>query len=229
MNQAIEICFTNAYTNREKERTVFEKDADFPKVTVILRGYDYEQCRCVVSQLVGTRLGAVEVAMNTPGAAETIRRLVDEFGHDVRVGAGTVVSTERAHAAAEAGAAFMLSPICFTQEIFDIARDAGAVTVPAAFSPTEVATMFDMGADIVKIFPAATLGARYLTDIQAPLDWMPLMVVGGVNGANVQEFFDAGASYAGIGSGIFKKEDILAKNVDALAAQVRAFEQSVRW
>ena len=85
MNQAIEICFTNAYTNREKERTVFEKDADFPKVTVILRGYDYEQCRCVVSQLVGTKLGAVEVAMNTPGAAETIRRLVDEFGHDVRV------------------------------------------------------------------------------------------------------------------------------------------------
>lgn len=208
---------------------MFAKDADFPKVTVILRGYTYEQCRCVVSKLVGTKLGAIEVAMNTPGAAETIARLVDEFDGDVRVGAGTVISAERARAAAKAGASFMLSPICFTQEIFDIARAAGAVTVPAAFSPTEITQMFAMGADIVKVFPAARLGAKYLSDIQAPLDWMPLMVVGGVNGSNVQEYFDAGASYAGIGSGIFRKEDILAMNADALERQVREFEQKVRW
>ena len=123
----------------------------------------------------------------------------------------------------------MLSPICFTREIFDIARSAGAVTVPAAFSPTEIATMFDMGADIVKVFPAARLGAKYLSDVQAPLDWMPLMVVGGVNGENVQEFFDAGATYAGIGSGIFKREDILSMNVEALKQQVKDFEQKVRW
>lgn len=208
---------------------MFAKDASFPKVTVILRGYTYEQCRGVVSSLVGTRFGAVEVAMNTPGAAETIGRLADEFGGEVLIGAGTVISPERARAAADAGASFMLSPICFTQEIFDIARSAGAVTVPAAFSPTEIATMFDMGADIVKVFPAARLGAKYLSDVQAPLDWMPLMVVGGVNGENVQEFFDAGATYAGIGSGIFKREDILSMNVEALKQQVKDFEQKVRW
>lgn len=208
---------------------MFDKSADFPKVTVILRGYTYEQCRCVVQQLVGTKLAAVEVAMNTPGAAETIGKLVKEFGDEVRVGAGTVINPERAHAAAEAGARFMLSPICFTQEIFDIAREAGAVTVPAAFSPTEIHTMFEMGADIVKVFPAARLGAKYLSDVQAPLDWMPLMVVGGVNAGNVQEFFDAGATYAGIGSGIFNKDDIRDMNADALASQVRTFEQSVRW
>lgn len=208
---------------------MFQKDADFSRVTVILRGYSYEQCRCVVSQLVGTRLGAVEVAMNTKGAAETIAKLVDEFGDEVSIGAGTVISPERARAAADAGARFMLSPICFTQEIFDIAHEAGAVTVPAAFSPTEVWNMFEMGADIVKIFPAGRLGAKYISDIQAPLDWMPLMVVGGVNGGNVQEFFDAGATYAGIGSGIFNKQDILDMNADALAAQIEAFENSVRW
>lgn len=212
-----------------KGRNVFGRDADFPKVTVILRGYSYEQCRCVVSQLVGTRLRAVEVAMNTVGAAEIIRRLAKEFGRDVRIGAGTVVSPERAHDAVEAGATFLLSPIGFTQEIFDIARSAGAISVPAAFSPTEIVSMFDMGADIVKVFPAARLGAKYLSDIQAPLDWMPLMAVGGVNGQNVQEYFDAGASYAGIGSGIFQKADILALNADALARQVREFEQRVRW
>lgn len=208
---------------------MFSKDADFPRVTVILRGYSYEQCRCVVEQLVGTRLGAVEVAMNTEGAAETIAKLVNEFGSEVKIGAGTVTTVERAKTAAAAGSAFMLSPVCFTPEIFTIAKDAGAVCVPAAFSPTEVFTMFEQGADIVKIFPAARLGAKYLSDIQAPLNWMPLMVVGGVNGSNVQEFFDAGATYAGIGSGIFEKSDIIAMNADKLAEQVKSFENSVRW
>lgn len=208
---------------------MFEKTSDFPKVTVILRGYTYEQCCCVVRQLVGTKLSAVEVAMNTSGAADIIARLVEEFGEEVRIGAGTVTTPERARAAAKAGSKFMLSPICFTPEIFQIARDAGAVTVPAAFSPTEIHSMFEQGADIVKVFPAARLGAKYLSDVQAPLDWMPLMVVGGVNAHNVQEFFDAGASYAGIGSGIFEKDDIRAMNYNALAAQVKAFEQNLRW
>lgn len=208
---------------------MFDKTSDFPKVTVILRGYTYEQCCCVVRQLVGTKLSAVEVAMNTSGAADIIARLVEEFGEEVRIGAGTVTTPERARAAAKAGSKFMLSPICFTPEIFQIARDAGAVTVPAAFSPTEIHSMFEQGADIVKVFPAARLGAKYLSDVQAPLDWMPLMVVGGVNAHNVQEFFDAGASYAGIGSGIFEKDDIRAMNSNALAAQVKAFEESVRW
>lgn len=208
---------------------MFEKTSDFPKVTVILRGYTYEQCCCVVRQLVGTKLSAVEVAMNTSGAADIIARLVEEFGEEVRIGAGTVTTPERARAAAKAGSKFMLSPICFTPEIFQIARDAGAVTVPAAFSPTEIHSMFEQGADIVKVFPAARLGAKYLSDVQAPLDWMPLMVVGGVNAHNVQEFFDAGASYAGIGSGIFEKDDIRAMNSNALAAQVKAFEQNLRW
>lgn len=208
---------------------MIEETCAFPKVTVILRGYTYEQCRCVVRNLVGTKLNAVEVAMNTPGAADTIARLADEFGCEVHIGAGTVTTPERAHAAAEAGAGFMLSPINFTEEIFEIAREAHAITVPAACTPTEVVKMFDMGADIVKIFPAACATQRFFRDIQAPLDRMPLMAVGGVNGANVQEYFDAGAEFAGIGSGIFEKADILAMNEDALIQQIHTFEANVEW
>ena len=208
---------------------MFDETSDFPKVTVILRGYDYEQCRCVVKQLVGTKLNAVEVALNTPGAIETIAKLVDEFGNEVSIGAGTVTTVERAKAAAKAGSRFMLSPINFSQEIFDIAKEAGAVTVPAAFSPTEIVRMFDTGADIVKVFPAGRLGPKFFSDVQAPLDPMPLMAVGGVNGGNVQEFFDAGCRYAGIGSGIFEKDDIRSKNSEALARQISDFEAKVTW
>ena len=208
---------------------MFDKNAGFPKVTVILRGYTYEQCRCVVEQLVGTKLNAVEVAFNTPGAAGIIERLNEEFGSEVKIGAGTVTTEERAVAAVKAGAHFMLSPINFSDRIFEIAKDAGVVTVPAAFSPSEIVEMFDKGADIVKVFPAGILGPKYFSDVQAPLDYLPLMAVGGVNGGNVQDFFDAGCSYAGIGSGIFDKQDIREMNSSALADQITEFEKRVRW
>lgn len=201
----------------------------FPKVTVILRGYDYDQVRTVVKSMVGTRLGAVEIAMNTPGAAEIIEKIAREFGNDVIVGAGTVTTTDRALAAAKAGARFALSPICFTDEIFGICKAAGMKTVPSGFSPTEVMNMFDKGADIVKIFPASILGPKYISAIQAPLDPLPLMVVGGVNANNCQEYFDQGAAFAGIGSGIFEKQDIRDMNEAALKESIRTFEQKVRW
>ena len=201
----------------------------FPKVTVILRGYSYEECRCVVGCLVGSRIGSVEIAMNTPGAGRIIEGLTSEFGEEIMIGAGTVVTPERAKTAINAGSKFLLSPVCFTDEIFDIARDAGVVTVPAGFSPTEIYTMLEKGADIVKVFPAARVGPKYFSDIQGPLDALPLMAVGGVNAENAQGYFDGGATYVGIGSGIFNPADIRAMNIDEIGRQIRIFEEKIRW
>ena len=75
----------------------------FPKVTVILRGYTYSQTRTVVKNLVGTCLGSVEITMNTPGALESIRKISQEFGAQIMVGAGTVLTYEEAVEAIEAG------------------------------------------------------------------------------------------------------------------------------
>lgn len=201
----------------------------FPKVTVILRGYSYEECRCVVGCLVGSRIGSVEIAMNTSGAGRIIDGLTSEFGEEIMIGAGTVVTPERAKTAINAGSKFLLSPVCFTDEIFDIARDAGVLTVPAGFSPTEIYTMLEKGADIVKVFPAARVGPKYFSDIQGPLDALPLMAVGGVNAENAQEYFDRGATYVGIGSGIFNPADIRAMNIDEIGRQIRIFEEKIRW
>lgn len=82
----------------------------FPKVTVILRGYTYSQTRTVVRNLVGTCLGSVEITMNTPGALESIRKISQEFGGQIMVGAGTVLTYEEAVEAIEAGAAFCCLP-----------------------------------------------------------------------------------------------------------------------
>ena len=71
-----------------------------------------------------------------------------------------------------------MSPTVFEKRILDLCRERGVVSVPGAFSPSEIRQSFLDGADIVKIFPAGRLGSRYVSDIQAPLGKMPLMVVG---------------------------------------------------
>ena len=195
---------------------------DFPKVTVILRGYTYSQIRTVVKNLIGTELKAVEITMNTPGALDCIQKISEEFGDKILIGAGTVMTYEEAQQSIEAGAAFLLAPTVFSKEILDLCKEKGVVSVPGAFSPSEIYRSFEDGADIVKVFPAARLGSKYLTDIQAPLGKLPLMVVGGVNTGNLEEYFRAGASYAGIASGIFNKDDILQENEVNLKESIKA-------
>ena len=197
---------------------------NFPKVTVILRGYTYSQVRTVVKNLVGTKLNAVEITMNTPDALEIIRKISAEFGERIKVGAGTVLTYEEAQQAIEAGAAFLLSPTVFEKRILELCREKHVICVPGAFSPSEIHQSFVDGADIVKVFPADRLGSQYLKDLAAPLGKMPLMVVGGVNTKNVREYLEAGAAFAGIASGIFKKEDILCENEAGIRASILEME-----
>lgn len=204
-------------------------EALLPKVTVILRGYETDQVLCVVEQLVGTRVNSVEVTSNSPQAMQSIAAARKEFGSEVHIGAGTITDLDLAKRAVDAGVEFMLSPIMFTKEMFDYAKQNDVITVPAAFSPSEVVKMFDMGADIVKVFPAGQLGPEYIKAVQAPLGKLPLMVVGGVSTENVQSYFDKGAAYAGIGSGIFDPEDIRACNKDNLAAAIKRLEENIHW
>lgn len=197
---------------------------NFPKVTVILRGYNYSQIRIVVRCLLGTNLQAVEITMNTPDAVNVIGKINREFGDSIKVGAGTVTTFEEAKAVIKEGAAFILSPVMLSQKIIDLCRENNVVSVPAAFSPSEIKAMLDCKADIIKIFPASRLGPKYISDVQAPLGKFPAMVVGGINAGNVNEYFEAGAQFAGIASGIFNKEDILNENEEGLAASIKYFE-----
>lgn len=197
---------------------------DFPKITVILRGYTYSQVRTVVKQLVGTSLNSVEITMNSPDVIQTITKISDEFGDQILVGAGTVTTYEEAKAAIKAGARFLLSPIMLSQEILDLCKLNHVISVPASMTPTEIKRSLDMGADIVKVFPARTMGINYFNDIQAPLGRLPLMAVGGVDGNNVLDYLAAGAAFVGIGSGIFSKDDILHEEEEGLKQSIVDFE-----
>ncbi|WP_251548883.1 bifunctional 4-hydroxy-2-oxoglutarate aldolase/2-dehydro-3-deoxy-phosphogluconate aldolase [Neobacillus muris] len=197
----------------------------FPKITFILRGFTYKQVRQVVGILLDTKINSLEIPLNSPNAFDTIKKINEEFGDKIVVGAGTVLNHENAVKSIEAGAKFLLSPIMMSRKTIEYCKENRVISIPAAFSPTEVYQSFQDGADIVKIFPAARLGSKYISDIRAPLGEMPLMAVGGVNSDNAEEFFKAGTSFLGIGSGIFNLESLENGETEQLKMKIRKLEK----
>lgn len=200
---------------------------NFPKVTIILRGYKFSQVRTIMKVLSESSVKSVEITMNTPSAVEMISKLSNEFGGTMNIGAGTVTTLEQAKDAIAAGAKFILSPTMLSKEIIDLCREHSVISVPGAMTPTEISRSFQDGADIVKVFPAISCGTRFFKDVKAPLGDLPLMAVGGVSKDNAKEFFKGGADFLGIGSGIFTKEDIINENVEGLSKSLREFEEKI--
>ena len=196
--------------------------------TSILRGYDYSQVRDVVSTLVGSKVvGNVEITLNTEDAIETIRKISDEFGDKINVGAGTVLDYHHRVLACEAGATFVLAPDAMTREMLDYCQKNDVVSVPGAFTPSEIREQFRRGADVVKVFPANEVSYGYAKKVCEPLGDLPLMAVGGVNAGNVAEVLDSGYTYVGSAGGIFKKQDILSHNLAGMRDSLAAFEAAV--
>lgn len=197
---------------------------DYPKITIIMRGYSYEQAMLIMKVLshYDHKIG-VEVTTNNPDYLKIIQDGNDRYGQQVDIGVGTVLKVSQAKDAIEAGAKFMLGPKQFSDDIFALAKKENVITVPGAMTPSEVYDQFERGADIVKIFPAVTTGASFFKQIQGPLGPQKLMAVGGVNLQNSKEFMDNGAGYLGIGSNFFNKEDVQNLNEEALHQSVEEF------
>ncbi|MBE9387821.1 bifunctional 4-hydroxy-2-oxoglutarate aldolase/2-dehydro-3-deoxy-phosphogluconate aldolase [Vagococcus salmoninarum] len=198
------------------------KLADYPKYTIIMRGYSYAEAEAILLATAGIEQEfAVEVTLNTPNALEHISKLNETFGSKIQIGAGTVRTLADVKEAITAGAKFLLGPHGFTTEMFQFAKSKGVLTVPSAMTPTEINEMFAAGADIVKIFPASVVTPTFFKDVQAPLGKLPLMAVGGITLENASTFFAKGAGYLGIGSGMFQVEDLKTLNVKNLTASLQ--------
>lgn len=185
------------------------KIEEYSKYTIIMRGYTLEQAMAVVEVAVNySNYFAVEVTLNTPDALNIITELNKNYGDRIKIGAGTVRQIEDARQAIAHGAKFLLGPHIFTKELIEYCKEHKILTIPAAMTPSEINLMFSLGADIVKIFPAATVQPHFFKDVQGPLGNLRLMAVGGVSLENAQSFIDSGAQYLGLGSSLFSKESI---------------------
>ncbi|HCM86780.1 MULTISPECIES: bifunctional 4-hydroxy-2-oxoglutarate aldolase/2-dehydro-3-deoxy-phosphogluconate aldolase [Enterococcus] len=195
---------------------------DYPRFTIIMRGYTFQQADAILKAMKSLENDfAVEMTLNTPDALSQIKQLTEKYGKTIHIGAGTVRTMKDVKEAIQAGAEFLLGPHIFTKEMLDYAKQHGVLAVPAAMTPSEINEMFDLGADIVKIFPASVVSPRFFKDVQAPLGKLPLMGVGGISVENAQAFFENGASYLGLGSGMFNKSDLESLDSDKLAESMQ--------
>ncbi|MFL2097429.1 bifunctional 4-hydroxy-2-oxoglutarate aldolase/2-dehydro-3-deoxy-phosphogluconate aldolase [Marinilactibacillus psychrotolerans] len=200
----------------------------FPTVTVIFRGFSKEQVIIAIEQLEKSkREYAVEITLNSPDAFTTIKAASKKYGERMWIGAGTVKNLEEAKKAIDSGAKFILSPIALDKETLNYCKDKEIVTVPSGLTPTEVWKLVEDGADIIKIFPAASVAIDHMKALKGPLGDLPLMAVGGINKNNAKAYLMNGAKYLGVGSSLFKKEDIENKNIEGLEQSLREFEEAI--
>lgn len=158
---------------------------------------------------------------------DSVRLVKKELGDKICVGAGTVMTIEQAQRACDAGADFALAPNVDLNVIHEIKR-LNMVAVPGALTASEIATAYNEGADIVKIFPVSILGGEYLKAITGPINHIPFMAVGGVTPENIKCFFDLGCCSAGIGSNIINKKRVEQGLYDDIQKTAETFVKAVQ-
>jgi 2-dehydro-3-deoxyphosphogluconate aldolase/(4S)-4-hydroxy-2-oxoglutarate aldolase len=184
----------------------------------------------VVEALAEGGVTAAEVTFTVPDAIEVIREVRRAVGDSVVLGAGTVLDSETARAAILAGAEYIVAPIV-NIEVIRLCRRYAKVVMPGAFTPTEVMSAWESGADVVKIFPADVGGPPYLKALRGPLPQVRMMPTGGVDLSTAESFLEAGACCLGIGGALVDPKAIASGNfarIRDLAAQYVAIVHSVR-
>ncbi len=141
------------------------------------------------------------------------------------LGVGTVLEAQTCRAALQAGAQFVVTPICRT-ELVAIAHAANRPIMLGAYSPTEAQLAHDAGADFVKIFPADTLGPGYIKALRAPLPHLRLVPTGGVDLHNLANFLQAGCAAVGVGSSLVSAKILQEANWPELTRRAREFVES---
>lgn len=194
-------------------------------VVAIVRLRDGE-CLCETAEAVyAGGVHVIEFTLNTPGALEAIRKCRDAMD-DAIIGAGTVLSAQDAEAALDAGAEIIVAPDA-KAEVVEAARRRGAVAIPGAYTPTEIARAMELGADLIKLFPAKGLGPDYVREVLAPLENARLVPTGGVTVENLGAYLEAGAAALAVGGGIVNNALVASGDFDAIARNARAYREAV--
>ena len=191
-------------------------------IVAILRGIGEEESLRTVEALCKAGVKAIEVTFNTPGVDKIILSLIRSFRGEIIVGAGTVTNPASAVRAIECGAEFVLAPNTDAEVVATVKRY-GKLMVPGAYTATEVLKCYDFGADIVKIFPASSVGPKYIKDLRGPYDYIDMMPVGGVNVDNVGEFIKAGSLAVGVGGSLIRKDLLAKENYKAIEELAKKF------
>lgn len=196
-------------------------------VVAIMRHTESSLALEAAAALLAGGVDVVEVTLNTAGALAMIRELAGQYGDRMLVGAGTVLTPIAVQQAIDAGASFIVAPNT-DMKVIGRCNQLGIPVIPGAFTPTEVVTAWESGADLVKVFPVSSVGPRYIRDLRGPLPQIPLVPTGGVTTQNVADYVRAGAVAVGAGSDLVDKGVVDRRDFAELERRARAFADGVR-
>lgn len=203
------------------------KKVEEKKIIAIIRGLSVEQAIKTAKALYDGGIELIEVTFNQkfPNRFSETADAIAEIRKNckgVSVGAGTVLTTEQVDIARKAGAEFIISPDA-DEKVIRYTVQKGLVSIPGAYTATEIKKAHNAGADFVKIFPCLDGATKYIKAIRAPLSHIKLLAVGGVNVDNAKDFIDAGAVGIGVGSSLVNKEFIKNGEYEKLTALATQF------
>ncbi len=196
-------------------------------VIAIFRAADSTGLVDAAEAIVEGGVTALEFTLTTPEAMQLIGKARERLGDRALVGAGTVTNSQQARAAIDAGAQFIVMPVVDRGAI-ETTLAAGASVLPGAFTPTEIFLAHQLGADLVKLFPASLGGPAYVRAILAPLPQVQLVPTGGVTVANAGDYIRAGAAAVAVGSHLTDSVAIAAGEFRRLANSARELVAAVR-
>jgi 2-dehydro-3-deoxyphosphogluconate aldolase/(4S)-4-hydroxy-2-oxoglutarate aldolase len=196
-------------------------------IVAVIRCPDGEQLVEVARALADGGVSVVEVTMSVPDALDVVRRVHKALGDRVLLGAGTILDAETGRAALLAGAEYLVAPT-LNLDVIRLCRRYDKLVMPGAFTPTEILTAWEAGADIVKVFPADVVGPAFFKALRGPLPQVRLMPTGGVDLTTTAAFIKAGACCLGVGGQLVEPKAVAERNFDRLRDLARQYVAAVR-
>ncbi|MFQ6066033.1 MAG: bifunctional 4-hydroxy-2-oxoglutarate aldolase/2-dehydro-3-deoxy-phosphogluconate aldolase [bacterium] len=197
-------------------------------VIPVIRARSADEALKVVEAIRKGGINTIEITMTVPGAIGVMEKLAKEAGGEILLGAGSVLDPETARASILAGAEFIVGP-CLNPELVRLCKRYSKIVIPGAMTPTEIVSAWEMGADVVKVFPAGQLGGpSYIKAVKAPLPQVLLNPTGGVNLDNAGEFIKAGASVISVGSALVDKKAVAQSQFEVITRKAEQFVEEVK-
>ena len=196
-------------------------------VIAIMRAQSSAQLIAAADAIWAGGVRAIEVTMTTPGALSVIEEATVRYGEKVIFGAGSVLDAETARAAILAGADFVVAPTLDPATI-ELCSRYSVPVMPGCYTPTEMITAWQAGADMVKLFPASVGGPALIKAILAPLPQIEIVPVGGVDLDTAAEFIASGAAALGVGSSLVNQKLLDAGDMEELTRRAKAFIEKVK-
>jgi len=194
----------------------------------IIRASSADAVVPVAEALLDAGLPICEITLTIPNAIDAIGAVAKRFSGKLLLGAGTVTDAGMCKRAVDAGAEFIVTP-CIVPEVIEAAHRAGVAVLPGALTPGEVFEAFRLGGDMVKVFPAQSVGgAAYLRALRGPFPDIPLVPTGGVTLENLAELFQAGAAAVGVGTELISKDALARRDYAAIGALAKQFLAAAR-